>query len=160
MSDPIVRPMTVTDIPVVAAWMPALPLWQRYGVTVESATRMFERAIAQDDIVLTADIPDEATACGLLRCLRRGAFGLSPYVSTLGVQAGYQNRRIGAALLNEAERVASEASADLFLLASDFNTDAQRFYRRQGYTQIGAIADYVVPGVTELIFRKRLSVRG
>ncbi len=155
MSDLIVRLMAEADIPIVAAWMPTLPLWQRYGVTVESATRLFERSISQD-LVLTADIPGEATACGLLRCIRRGAFNLSPYISALGVQAEFQNRHIGAALLSMAEQVVSDTSADVFLLTSEFNQDAQRFYRRQGYTQIGAIADYIVPGVTELIFRKRL----
>jgi hypothetical protein len=46
-------------------------------------------------------------------------------------------------------------SSDLFLLVSDFNHDAQRFYQRQGYQQIGAIPGYVLPDVSELIFRKR-----
>jgi ribosomal protein S18 acetylase RimI-like enzyme len=44
----------------------------------------------------------------------------------------------------------------VFLLTSDFNEDAQAFYRRLGYQQVGAIPDYVVPGITELIFYKRL----
>jgi ribosomal-protein-alanine N-acetyltransferase len=44
----------------------------------------------------------------------------------------------------------------MVLLCSDFNTEAQRFYRRAGYEQVGALPDYVVPGVAELIFRKRL----
>ena len=58
------------------------------------------------------------------------------------------------ALLTEVESQAK--SRDLFLLTSDFNEGAQRFYRRMGYTQIGAIPSYVVPDVTELIFRKQL----
>ncbi len=158
MAELIVRPMNEADIPIIAAWMPALPLWRRYGVTVESATRLFERSM-QQDILLTADLPGEAVACGLLRCIRRGAFNLSPYVSALGVQAEYQNRRIGAALLRQVEQEVADSSADVFLLTSEFNQDAQRFYRRQGYTQVGAIADYIMPGVTELIFRKRLLAR-
>lgn len=158
MSDLIVRPMAEADIPLVAAWMPTLPLWQRYGVTVESATRLFEQSMNQH-ILLTADIPGEATACGLLRCIRRGAFNLSPYVSALGVQAEFQNRHVGAAMLSRAEQMVAENSTDVFLLTSEFNLDAQRFYQRQGYESIGAIADYIVPGITELIFRKRLPAR-
>ena len=38
---------------------------------------------------------------------------------------------------------------------SDFNAAAQAFYGRLGYEQIGTIPGYVVPGVSELIFRKR-----
>jgi len=41
-------------------------------------------------------------------------------------------------------------------LCSDFNTDAQRYYEKHGYSRVGAIPDYVVPGITELIYRKRL----
>jgi hypothetical protein len=44
----------------------------------------------------------------------------------------------------------------VFLLVTDSNSSAQRFYRRLGYTHIGAIPDYVVPGITELIFFKKL----
>ena len=43
----------------------------------------------------------------------------------------------------------------MFLLVSDFNTDAQQFYQRLGYRQVGKLDDYVVPGVSELIFWKR-----
>ena len=46
-------------------------------------------------------------------------------------------------------------ASDVFLLVSDFNHVAQAFYRRLGYVQVGAIPDYVVSGVTELVFRKR-----
>jgi predicted GNAT family acetyltransferase len=44
---------------------------------------------------------------------------------------------------------------EIFLLVSDFNTDAQRFYARLGYHQVGALPDYVVRGVSELIFWKK-----
>jgi len=43
---------------------------------------------------------------------------------------------------------------NVFLLVSGFNRRAQAFYRRQGYTKVGAIPDYVVPGITEYLFRK------
>jgi hypothetical protein len=41
-------------------------------------------------------------------------------------------------------------------LVSDFNVQAQRFYLRQGYTQVGVIDAYVLPDVAELLFRKRV----
>jgi predicted GNAT family acetyltransferase len=51
---------------------------------------------------------------------------------------------------------AQASSRDLFLLVSDFNTDAQKFYARLGYVQVGALDDYVIPGVSELVFCKRI----
>ncbi len=47
-------------------------------------------------------------------------------------------------------------SRDIFLLVSDFNHDAQRFYNRLGYQQVGKLDDYVMQGVSELVFRKRV----
>jgi ribosomal protein S18 acetylase RimI-like enzyme len=83
-----------------------------------------------------------------------GAFGRSAYLRLIGVRPDKARSGIGAQLLNHIEQ--SISGTDLFLLVSDFNRDAQVFYRRQGYEQIGAIPGYVLPDVTELIFRKRL----
>jgi len=60
-----------------------------------------------------------------------------------------------------AETIIGREAPSVFLLASDFNEDAQAFYRRLGYQQVGAIPDYVVPGITELIYpsaRRRVQV--
>jgi ribosomal protein S18 acetylase RimI-like enzyme len=83
-----------------------------------------------------------------------GAFGRSEYLRLIGVRADCAARGLGAALLSEVE--ARATSRDLILLVSDFNEGAQRFYKRMGYAQIGAIPGYVLPDVTELIFRKLL----
>ena len=61
---------------------------------------------------------------------------------------------LAAALIAAAD--ARAQSSDLILLVSDFNEGAQRFYKRMGYEQIGAIPGYVLPDVAELIFRKAL----
>jgi ribosomal protein S18 acetylase RimI-like enzyme len=49
-------------------------------------------------------------------------------------------------------------SRDIFLLVSDFNTDAQNFYARLGYVQVGKLDDYVVQGVSELVMWKKLDL--
>ncbi|MHB8420501.1 MAG: GNAT family N-acetyltransferase, partial [Myxococcales bacterium] len=87
---------------------------------------------------------------GLAWVLRRGTFGRSPYLKLLAVAEGSRGQGVGAALLAAAEAV----GGGLTLLVSDFNTAAQAFYRRQGYAQVGALPDFVLPGVTELILRK------
>jgi ribosomal protein S18 acetylase RimI-like enzyme len=153
-SQPVIREMTPDDIPIVAAWMANVPLWQRYGVIVEKATANFEAGLARRDWLLVVDT--DVQACGFAWIVPQGAFGRSPYLKQIGVHLDYANAGLGGLLLNEAERRAKAVADDLFLLTSNFNTAAQRFYTRHGYEQIGAIPDYVINGLTELIFRKRL----
>ena len=143
--------MLPDDIPVIAQWMVAMPLWQRYGVTESSARSQFTEALQRGDLLL---VGGEATACGFAWVMHGGAFGRSDYLRLIGVRADCAGQGIGAALLTEVE--ARARSRDLILLVSDFNEGAQRFYRRMGYDQIGAIPGYVLPDVTELIFRKQL----
>ncbi|MCA0455059.1 MAG: GNAT family N-acetyltransferase [Chloroflexi bacterium] len=150
-----VRPMTARDIPATAAWLVELPLMQRYNLTVERARQQFETALVQADILLVADVGGDS-ACGFVWCLPKGAFGRSVYLRLIGVRVDLSGAGVGAALLGAAEQAAVERKSDLVLLVSDFNTDAQRFYQRQGYTQAGALPGYVLPDVSELIYWKPL----
>ncbi len=162
MPDVSIRPLMAPDIPVIAGWMAATPLWQRYRLTEVSARSGLEQALSRGDMLLVADVDNEnGQACGLAWCLREGAFGRSAYLRILGVRASHSGLGIGATLLSRAEQTAAETTtakgtAALFLLVSDFNVEAQRFYQRQGYRQIGAIPGYVLPDVTELLYWKRL----
>ncbi|MEO8393731.1 MAG: N-acetyltransferase [Chloroflexota bacterium] len=146
-----IRQMQPEDVPVIAHWMIELPLWQRYGVTEAGMIDQFTAALRGHDLLL---VTGETDPVGFAWCLRGGAFGRSDYLRLIGVRPDFSGQGIGAALLTEVETQAK--SRDLFLLTSDFNEGAQRFYRRMGYVQIGAIPGYVVPDVTELIFRKQL----
>jgi ribosomal protein S18 acetylase RimI-like enzyme len=151
-----IRPMTPEDIPAVTKWMVTVPLWQRYQLSASDVSAQFAQALKQDHILLVADRAPDDRCCGFVWCLPCGAFGRSAYIRLLGVQAEHTGTGIGTVLLTRAERTAAEASSDMFLLVSDFNLAAQRFYRRHSYQQVGAIPGYVLPDVTELIFWKRL----
>ncbi|HEX2908802.1 MAG TPA: N-acetyltransferase [Phototrophicaceae bacterium] len=149
------RRMTPDDTLILAAWMVNVPLWRRYGLTVERARTQFDNALRHGDILQVADTADKH-ACGFAWCMIGGAFGRSVYLQLIGVQPDLAGQGIGAALLNNVEQVAAAVSNDLFLLVSDFNLDAQRFYHRQGYSHVGSIPAYVLPDVDELIYWKRL----
>lgn len=150
----IIRSMTPADIPLLAVWMVETPLWQRYGLTVAKAVSQFQAGMERCDWLITADA--DTPACGFAWAIPRGTFGRSPYLRLIGVRAEATGGGIGTMLLGEIERRAAEVSSDLFLLVSDFNVDGQRFYKRHGFESVGAIHGYVLPDVTELIFRKRL----
>lgn len=147
--DLMIRNMIAADFEALAAWMVTVPLWQRYGLTTARAITQFENAQTRGDLLLTAE---RGEPVGFAWVMPQAAFGRSAYLRLIGVKPDVMGHGIGAALLNSVESQVAEA---LFLLVSDFNTEAQRFYQRQGYTQIGAIPDYVVAGITELIYWKR-----
>jgi ribosomal protein S18 acetylase RimI-like enzyme len=151
-----VRDLNFDDIPRVAGWLAALPLMQRYSLTESTARRQLEQALNQGHILLTVDAGDPGCdiACGLAWIMPEGAFGRSAYLRLFGVLPGLHGQGVGGHLLQEAERRVDALGRDLFLLVSDFNTDAQRFYRRHNYAQIGTIPGYVLPDVSELIFWK------
>ena len=155
-----IRPMTADDISEVVNWLISLPLMQRYQLSADKARAQFEQALDKHDLLLVADLRQLDRVCGFAWCLVDGAFGRSVYLRLIGVRPDCTGTGVGSMLLEEAERTAREVCSDLFLLVSDFNKAAQRFYQRNGYQQIGAIPGYMLPDVTELIFWKRLSSIG
>jgi ribosomal protein S18 acetylase RimI-like enzyme len=99
----------------------------------------------------------DAQTAGFAWYIAGGGFGLSGYLKLLGVAAAARGQGVGATLLDHVEqRTLQDRQRDLLLLVSDFNQPAQRFYQRHGYRHEGMLQDYVVPGIAELIYRKRL----
>lgn len=152
-----VRPFRPDDIDLCAAVMADNSLWQRYGVTVEAARRTFAAGLERGAALFVVESDGEPG--GFLWLEPVGAFARSGYIRLIGVSPTKQGRGLGRELMDHAERVLFATSDDVFLLVSDFNLAAQRFYQRRGYAQVGALPDYVLPGVTELIYCKRKPFR-
>src|ERR1041385_5895590 len=144
----IILPITESDIPTCAEIVSSTPLWQGYGLTFETATARLTNAMHSDDLLLVA-VDDDGTAVAFLWVVARGAFNLSSYIRWFVVSSTLRGGGIGQKLIAEAEAQIKLTSRDVFLLCADFNMEAQRFYERHGYTRVGAIGDYVVPGVAE-----------
>ena len=151
-----IRPLDLADIPLLTGWIVAKPLWQRYRLDAARLRARLETALERGDILLVADADPGVRACGFAWCLPQRAFARSAYLRLIGVREGYTGSGIGAQLLDRVEDAAAKTGKDLFLLVSDFNEAAQRFYRRQGYRQVGALPAYILPDVTELVYWKRL----
>ena len=150
----LIRPMTSDDVEACAHIMAENALWQRYGVTIQSAQQRLGQAVAEEETLFVAELA--LAVVGFVWCVSRGAFARSGYIPLIGVAPDMVGHGVGVKLLKAAEAYLGQASPDIFLTVSDFNKGAQRFYQRQGYKQVGALPDYVLKGVTELIFWKRL----
>jgi len=147
-----IRPLARGDIARIARWVAATPLWQRYGVDEASFAERLAGGLEGRSTILVAEYA--GMVAGFVWLVERGAFNRSAYIQLIGVRPETRNSGIGRALMEFVETQAP--SRDVFLLVSDFNLDARRFYARLGYRQVGRLDNYVVPGVGELIFCKRI----
>lgn len=151
----IIRPMTADDIEPCAQTIAQAALWQRYNVTLEGARARLFSGLQEQVTLLVAD-DGGGSPLGFVWLSVHGAFDRSGYIRWIAVTANQRNSGVGRRLLGAAEDITRQTSDDIFLLCADFNLDAQRFYVRNGYEQVGALPDYVLVGVAELIYRKRL----
>lgn len=155
----IIRQMQPVDARLCAQWMAETPLWQRYGVTQASAQRRFELALERQSTIAIAEREGPGLRhdqlLGFVWYTLRGAFERSGYIHLIGVAPGEYRQGIGKALMDYAEDRVFQQVGEMFLLVSDFNVPAQRFYQSRGYAQVGALPDYILSGVSELIYFKR-----
>jgi len=155
----IVRPMQLPDACICAKWMVETPLWQRYGVTQASAQQRFELALERRATIAVAEREGprfgHKQLLGFVWYTISGAFERSGYIPLIGVAPGEFGQGVGKALMDYAEGQVFQQVGELFLLVSDFNEPAQCFYQRRGYIQVGALPDYILHGVSELIYLKR-----
>jgi ribosomal protein S18 acetylase RimI-like enzyme len=84
-----------------------------------------------------------------------GAFSRFPYVRNIAIKKEHRGKGIGKQLLSFFEEKGFNTTTRVFLLVSNFNTKAQKFYRKMGYQEVGRIPDLVRQGVTEHIMMKR-----
>lgn len=154
----IVRPLQLPETHMCAKWMVETPLWQRYGVTQASAQRRFELAIERQATIAIAEREgpgkEHNQPLGFVWYTTRGAFERSGYIPLIGVAPGEYGQGVGKTLMDYAEDQIFQEASELFLLVSDFNEPAQHFYQRRGYIQVGALPNYILQGVSELIYLK------
>ncbi|MCE2490077.1 MAG: GNAT family N-acetyltransferase [Anaerolineae bacterium] len=150
------RPLRPDDLSQLMQWLPQEPLMRRYQLDDEVLELALRTALPTGDILRTADAPD-APCCALAWTQPRAGLGRGAYLRLICVHPDWQGQGLGLALLEACEAAArARGQEHLMLLVSDYNVRAQSFYLRCGYVQAGALTEYVLPGVDELLFWKRL----
>ncbi len=148
----MIRPLQTSEISTLAAQLANLPLMQRYGQTSEKLATSMAAAQQAGHVLVTYGRDD---ALGLMWMIPSGGFG-GRYLRLLAVLPGYQSAGIGAQLMSAFEDLSVAAGRHAFLLVSDFNRPAQRFYERHGYINVGVVPRMVLSDVDELIYWKKL----
>lgn len=140
------------ELPRLAEILSEAEFWRQKGHSYEEALRFVESYDPALGVILTARI--ESKIVGLIWFTLGGTFYEFGYISLLAVAAGFQGRGIGAELMRVAEERIGEESKAVFLLVSDFNEGARRFYERLGYTPCGKLSNYKGEGNDEIIMWK------
>jgi ribosomal protein S18 acetylase RimI-like enzyme len=91
---------------------------------------------------------------GFLILNMKGAF--VGYVQTVCAAPAFRGMGVGTALMAFAERRVFRESPNVFLCVSSFNPGARRLYERLGYAYVGELADYLVAGHSERLYRKSI----
>lgn len=133
-------------------------LWQSYNVTRSKAEAQFRKGLSDQDARILVSLKEQQIA-GFIWYYTQGTFYQGAYIRLIGIHPKHQSKGIGADLMNTAEVDIVNITPHIFLLTSDFNEDAQRFYHRLGYENIGEVPNFAKDGISEMIFYKRLNQR-
>ena len=157
-----IRPLRATDVDPCARLIAADPMWKRYHITLARARRLL-----QEELVATyrggrrtheagefAVAHSAGQVVGFVWFRLDGTFHHSGYIRWIGVAPHVRGRGVGTGLMAYAERKIFARGPNVFLMVSAFNAGAQAFYKRSGYTEIGAVPNYAIRGITERLFRK------
>lgn len=98
---------------------------------------------------------NNVTLIGFMRIDPSGTFAKFPLLRVIAVSENHRNKGIGKAMIEFYESMGFEKSDKVFLLVSEFNTDAKRLYERLGYVEVGKIPDLYQKDTAEYFMMKR-----
>jgi ribosomal protein S18 acetylase RimI-like enzyme len=76
------------------------------------------------------------------------------YLQTICIAPEFRGVGLGSSLIAFAETRIFQDHPNVFLCVSSFNHAARRLYARLGYSVVGELTDYLVPGCSEILMRK------
>ena len=125
--------------------------WRTLGYGAQDWDKLFtivEAGPPRESYVLESD----GQPSGLAVVRRHFLFG--DYLELLAVSPAQRGRGLGRVLLDHIEARTFARANNLFACVSDFNTEARRFYQRQGYVEVGSLANLLIDGRSEILLRK------
>ena len=150
----MIRALVPADLPVLAPRLARGPLMQRYARTPEALEKDLRGAYERGDSLFVWDAGRGPE--GILWFFATGTLGMGGYLRLIALVPDATGSGAGTKLLAEFEAQVGAVSRHAFLLVSDFNVEAHRFYEKHGYLRVGMLPQLVLPDVNELIYWKRL----
>jgi len=127
-------------------------LWNAYFKSNPAQEAALEEMITKKQVYIASN--KNGKCIGFIGVIENGCFCKFSYLSILSVKKRYRGKGIGKALVDKFEAIGFEKADRVFILVSDFNKAAQKFYRRFGYKKVGNIPDLYKVGVSEKLLVK------
>jgi ribosomal protein S18 acetylase RimI-like enzyme len=130
--------------------MASSELWTIAGMSMEHILNTLNDPLHE---VYAAFEKDEIV--GTMVIHTKGAF--SGYLKNIAVKPGRSGQQLAEQMMAFIEDEIFPTYKNLFLCVSSFNLEAQNFYLKLGYEQIGVLKDYLVEGHDEILMRKTIA---
>lgn len=147
-----IRTAQASDLDQMVEILVSNSLFEQYGITAKKARILLEQALLSDSSVLWT-IHQESSCLGFAWIELKAAFARSNYLRLLAVNQHCQGLGLGKRLIQYYE-TQMDHPAGIFLLATHENQRARDFYSKLGYSEIGTVPSYVIPGLDEVIYFK------
>jgi ribosomal protein S18 acetylase RimI-like enzyme len=126
-------------------------LWDAYFKNNPAHESALEVIISKKQVYVATN---NNNCIGFMGVNKKGCFGKFSYLSIIAVKKRYRNKGIGRALVKKFEDIGFKEADRVFILVSDFNKQAQKFYKKLGYKKIGNIPDLFKNGISENLLVK------
>jgi ribosomal protein S18 acetylase RimI-like enzyme len=123
-----------------------------YFPSVQRAQAFLQDGLTRGEVFVAID--EHGDCLGYIWFILEGAFYRFPYLLNIAIKKDLRRRGIGKRLLAFFEDRGFAKASKLFLLVSDFNSEAKEFYQDRGYKEVGVIPDLIREGVAEHIMMK------
>ncbi|HSF68630.1 MAG TPA: GNAT family N-acetyltransferase [Nitrospiraceae bacterium] len=151
MTESPVRPMTAEDRAAVIELLTDSDPWKRLGYQTSDWDNYFTPLPQGRDSYV---VDQNGRVAGI--AVIRQKFLLGDYIELLGVANWARGNGLGWRLLAHVEKAVFARARNLFACVSDFNDQARHFYKQQGYQEIGSMANFLIPGSSEILLRKTI----
>jgi ribosomal protein S18 acetylase RimI-like enzyme len=143
-----IRPLLAdSEAEACAALMASSEPWVTLGRDYGASLRFLQEPGRERYVAYQGD-----TLAGFLVLNLQGAF--VGYLQTICIALELQGTGQGTTLIAFAEERIFRDHPNVFLCVSSFNQAARRLYERLGYSKVGELTDYLVPGHSEVLMRK------
>jgi len=127
-------------------------LWGAYFKNNPTHEAALKKMISKKQVYVATNKNDKCI--GFMGVINNGCFHKFTYLATLAVKKNYRKKGIGEALVSKFETIGFKRADRVFILVSDFNKIAQKFYRKLGYKKVGNIPDLFKTGISENLLVK------